>query len=99
MIETTVTLLTKPGCHLCDDARTVVTEVLARLDLGTASESAFRFEERSILDDADLLAEYAEDIPVVLINGRVHNQWRIDRDRLHAALDAATATATANKPE
>lgn len=97
MRETIVTLLTKPGCHLCDDARVVVTDVLAQLAREVAVDVSIRLEELSILEDAQLLAEYAEDIPVVLINGRVHNQWRIDHARLYAALRAATEAA--NNPE
>jgi hypothetical protein len=76
---TAVTLLGKPGCHLCDDARTVVASVLA-------DHPAITFEELSILDDAELLEKYVDEIPVVLIDGRVHNIWRIDADRLRAAL-------------
>lgn len=75
-----LTLLGKPGCHLCDDARAVVLEVLAdRPEVG--------FEERSILDDPVLLDAYAEEIPVVLIDDRVHTIWRVDPDRLRRALD------------
>jgi hypothetical protein len=73
-----ITLLGKPGCHLCDDARVVVRRV--------ADEVGVPWEERSILDDADLLAEYGEQIPVVLIDGRQHTFWRVDEDRLRAAL-------------
>lgn len=72
-------LLGKPGCHLCDDARTVVTGVLAEFPLAT-------FEERSILDDPRLLDAYAEEIPVVLIDDRVHTIWRVDPARLRKAL-------------
>lgn len=72
-------MLGKPGCHLCDDARAIVTEVLAEFP-GTT------FEEQSILDDAGLLDEYAEEIPVVLIDGRVHTIWRVDPARLRKAL-------------
>jgi len=46
----------------------------------------FTFEERSILDDAALMDEYVEQIPVLLINGKVHNFWHIDPVRLTAAL-------------
>ena len=74
-----VLLLGKPGCHLCDDARAIVAEVLAELP-------AVTFEERSILDDVALLDEYAEEIPVVLIDGRVHTIWRVDPARLRKAL-------------
>lgn len=77
-----LTLLTRPGCHLCDDARATVADVL-----GAFPEVAF--EERSIVGDADLEREYAEEIPVVLIDDRVHTIWRVDRARLVAALGAA----------
>ncbi|GAA2074280.1 hypothetical protein GCM10009840_04750 [Pseudolysinimonas kribbensis] len=77
-----LTLLTRPGCHLCDDARALVQDVL-----GGYPEVAF--EERSIVGDAELEREYAEEIPVVLIDDRVHTIWRVDRARLVGALDAA----------
>jgi hypothetical protein len=79
-----VTLLGKPGCHLCDDARAIVLEVLA--DYPEAA-----FEELSILDDPELLDRYVEEIPVVLIDDRVHTIWRVDPDRLRRALDARDA--------
>ena len=47
------------------------------------------FEELSILDDPELLDRYVEEIPVVLIDDRVHTIWRVDADRLRGALDAA----------
>jgi len=81
-----VTFLTKPGCHLCDDARPVVEQVVA-------AHPAATLEERSILDDDTLREEYAEDIPVVLVDGRVHSNWRVDPDRLHRALEQAEARA------
>jgi hypothetical protein len=86
MSATVLTLVGKPGCHLCDDAREVVTEVLGGLDADRAVEVTL--EERSILDDRALADRYAEEIPVLLIDGRVHNYWRIDADRLRRALDA-----------
>jgi glutaredoxin len=87
-----ITLLGKPGCHLCDDARAVVNDVVAGL-AGDAGAPDVTVEEFSILDDDALLAQYAEEIPVVLINDRVHNYWRIDPDRLRKALLAAGAGA------
>jgi len=74
-----VTLLGKPGCHLCDDARAVVLGVLAEYP-------EVSFDEKSILDDPALLDAYAEEIPVVLIDGRVHTIWGVDENRLRAAL-------------
>ena len=81
---TRLTLVGKPDCHLCDDARAVVAEVLVDFPGVTV-------DERSILDDPALLEAYVEEIPVVLINDRVHTIWRVDAARLRAALDAATA--------
>jgi glutaredoxin len=72
-------MLGKPGCHLCDDARAIVTEVLTEFPATT-------FEERSILDDPALIDAYAEEIPVVLIDGKVHTIWRVDPARLRKAL-------------
>ena len=78
-----LTLLGKPGCHLCDDARAVLEGVLA-------DHPAVAFEERSILDDPELLAAYADEIPVVLIDDRVHTIWQVDEARLRTALAAAS---------
>ncbi|MDJ0336356.1 MAG: glutaredoxin family protein [Rhodoglobus sp.] len=82
-----LTLIGKPECHLCDDAREVVTSVVS--ELGAAA--SVTLEELSILDDAALNDKYWEEIPVLLINGAVHNIWRIDPVRLRAALVEATA--------
>jgi hypothetical protein len=51
-----------------------------------AAELGVRWEERSIDDDADLRARYAESIPVTLVDGRPHDFWRVSADRLRAAL-------------
>jgi hypothetical protein len=75
-----VTLYSKPGCHLCDDAREVIERVCA--DLGES------FDELSILDDPALLERYAEEIPVTLVDGKQHDFWRVDETRLRAALAA-----------
>jgi hypothetical protein len=80
---TTVTLIGKPGCHLCEDARAVVDGVLADFP-------AVRMLEQSILDDAALNERYWDEIPVVLIDGAVHTIYRVDAERLRAALAAAT---------
>jgi hypothetical protein len=78
-----LTLIGKPGCHLCDDARDVIRSVVAALPDGSAKVS---LSERSILDDAQLLERYADEIPVVLIDGRIHTYWRVDPARLRTAL-------------
>jgi len=73
-----VTLYGKPGCHLCDDARVVIERVCAEL-----GES---YEEVSILDDPALTERFAEEIPVTFVDGRQHDFWRVDADRLRTAL-------------
>lgn len=80
-----LTLIGKPECHLCDTARDVVAAVIAELG-DEASAPSITVEERSILDDPELLEKYVEEIPVLLINGRVHTIWRVDPHRLRAAL-------------
>lgn len=80
-----LTLIGKPGCHLCDDARELIGSVVAKL-VDDASAPTITFQECSILDDAELSELYLEDIPVLLINGKVHNYWRIDPVRLRTAL-------------
>lgn len=74
----TITLVAKPGCHLCDEARAVVARVAAELGV--------RWEERSILEDRDLHDAYWEQVPVTLVDGRQHDYWRVDEARLRAAL-------------
>jgi hypothetical protein len=45
--------------------------------------------EVSILDDPELADRYAEQIPVVLVDGAVIDFWRVDSARLRTALDGA----------
>lgn len=80
-----LTLIGKPGCHLCDDARGVVQAVMAEVDAADAAPR-LSLDERSILDDAALAERYAEEIPVLLIDGEVHDYWRVDPVRLKTAL-------------
>lgn len=81
---TTITLIGKPECHLCDVAREVVETVVAELP-----EDAVDIDELSIADDPALYAQWWEKIPVVLIDGELHGHWRVSPDRLRAALAAA----------
>lgn len=85
MSTAAITLIGKPGCHLCDAARETIAAVLQQLD-SESSAPTITVEELSILDDGALFDRYADEIPVVLINGHVHNIWRVDPARLRAAL-------------
>jgi len=73
-----VVVLGKPGCHLCEAAAALVGEVCAELGIP--------WREESILADPALVDQYAELIPVVLIDGRQHDFLRIDPIRLRDAL-------------
>ena len=73
-------LLTRPGCHLCAEAREVIARVAA--DLGVP------WSERDITQSEDELREYGEMIPVTLIDGVQHDFWRVSEQRLRLALGA-----------
>ena len=85
-----LTLIGKPGCHLCDDARLVVNTVIAEFKsahTGVNASAQVQLNEKNILEDEALFAKYSEEIPVLLINDKVHNYWRIDPVRLRDALE------------
>ena len=73
-----ITLLGRPGCHLCDDARAVIERVAA--DLGVS------WEERDITASPDDMREYWDKIPVTLVDGVQIDFWRVSEGRLRAAL-------------
>ncbi|HEY0642036.1 MAG TPA: glutaredoxin family protein [Nocardioides sp.] len=73
-----VTLYSRPGCHLCDDAREVVVRVCDDLGLG--------WVEVDIESDPDLEDRFGEEIPVTFVDGRQHDFWRVDEARLRKAL-------------
>jgi Glutaredoxin-like domain (DUF836) len=75
-----ITLLTRPGCHLCDDARAVVARVAAELGIS--------WTERDVTRSEGDLRDYGEMIPVTLIDGVQHDFWRVSEQRLRAALSA-----------
>jgi hypothetical protein len=78
-----VTLLTRPGCHLCEEARSVIATVSADLGVG--------WTERDITSSPEDLARYSDMLPVTLVDGVQHDFWRVSEDRLRAALLASPA--------
>ena len=76
-----LTLIGKPECHLCEIAKETVDRVAGEL-----GQRPVEIEQRSILDDPMLYERYWEQIPVLLVNGVEHAHWRIDPDRLRAAI-------------
>jgi len=82
-----LTLIAKPGCHLCEDAELAIERVVTPF-LEANQLASIEMKKLNILDDAELAARYSEEIPVLLINGKVHNYWRIDEERFATALNA-----------
>jgi len=73
-----VVLLSRPGCHLCEEAAAVIARVTT--DLGVS------WVERDINDNPDDLLEYSDMVPVTFVDGIQHDFWRVSADRLRAAL-------------
>jgi glutaredoxin len=73
-----VTLYSRPGCHLCDDARAVIERVCAELETS--------YDEVDITTRPELMSAYGEQIPVTLVDGAQHDFWRVDEGRLRRAL-------------
>jgi hypothetical protein len=90
---TTLTLIGKPDCHLCDVAHEIVAQVVA--DLPEPVADRIDVVEKSILDDPGLYDLWWEKIPVVLIDDGLHAHWRLAPDRLRDALLAADGVEVA----
>ncbi|HEX8497388.1 MAG TPA: glutaredoxin family protein [Actinomycetales bacterium] len=73
-----ITLLGRPGCHLCEAARDVVRRV--------SDDTGAGWVELNVDDDPELLATWSDQVPVTLVDGRQHDYWRVDETRLRAAL-------------
>ena len=76
-----VVLITKADCHLCEAARAAVGRVTAALGIG--------WTEQSVDQDAVLRERFAEEIPVVLVDGVQRDFWKIDEVRLARTLRRA----------
>lgn len=73
-----IEVLTRPGCHLCEQALEVVRSVCA--------ETGERYVERNIDTDPELQRAYTEQVPVTFVDGAQHDFWRVDPVRLKRAL-------------
>jgi glutaredoxin len=76
--DTRVRVLTRPGCHLCEDACREVARITADLGVG--------WVEEDITGDEALTAEWSEYVPVLVVDGVVHDWFRVNESRLRAAL-------------
>jgi glutaredoxin len=75
-----VTLYTRAGCHLCDEAKKVIEAARGRAE--------FDYEERDIDTAAELLRLYNEEVPVIAIDGRKAFKYRLDMNEFLKRLAA-----------
>lgn len=73
-----VTLITRDGCHLCEDAE--------RQLAGLSDELGFELLVLDVDADRARANEYSERVPVILIDGAEHGYWRLEEARFRAAL-------------
>ena len=82
-----LTLLTKPGCHLCEEAKKAIELLMFEFSKENSDVVQIELTELNILEDEALKNQYSEEIPVLQINGATHAYWKIDSERLLAALN------------
>jgi len=80
-----LTLLSRPGCHLCEEMRREVDAVLA----GRPHE----WDVIDVTSDPDLLLRYGDSIPVLFVNGRLFAKIRLPRFSSKVRLLKATAAS------
>lgn len=73
-----IRVLTRPGCHLCADALAAIAAVCA--------QTGDDWVEEDITTDPELGRRYTDQIPVTFVDGRQHDYWRVDPERLRRAL-------------
>ena len=73
-----IDIYTRPGCHLCDDAKAVIEQY--------RSAYAMELQSINVETDPELESRYGNDIPVVWINGREAFRHRVDRSELERKL-------------
>ena len=81
MTDARLTLITRPGCHLCEVAK----EAIERVTAATGE----RWVEVNVESDRELEAEYGDRVPVTLLDGKEHGYWRVEEQRLLRDLRAA----------
>ncbi|HEU5483773.1 MAG TPA: glutaredoxin family protein [Microlunatus sp.] len=73
-----VLVLTRSGCHLCDEAVAVVAAV--------CRETGDEWETQDVDADPELRRRFTDEVPVTFVDGAQHDYWRVDPDRLRKAL-------------
>jgi glutaredoxin len=73
-----VTVISRTGCHLCEIAIDKINLVKDQLK--------FELEIKLINDLPELEQEYGEQVPVIMIDNKIHDYWRVDIDRFTKAI-------------
>ncbi len=73
-----VVVLTRQGCHLCDEAIAQVAAVCA--------ETGEAYAVLDVDGDPELQRRYTDQVPVTFVDGAQHDFWRVDAARLRTAL-------------
>jgi glutaredoxin len=73
-----VTVISRAGCHLCEIAIDKINLVKDQLK--------FELEIKLINDLPELEQEYGEQVPVILIDNKIHDYWRVDIERFTKAI-------------
>jgi len=76
---TTITIYSRPGCHLCDDAENVLESLRKELN--------FEIEVINIDEDAELIKLYSDQVPVIHIDGIQHDFYKVDPLRFRFSLE------------
>ncbi|CAB4907023.1 unannotated protein [freshwater metagenome] len=73
-----VTVFSRTGCHLCEIAIDKINSIKDELN--------FDLEIKLIDADAELEKEFGEQVPVIMIDNKIHDYWRVDLDRFSKAI-------------
>jgi glutaredoxin len=76
-----VTLYTREGCQLCDEAKAAMLPVVTR--------AGAEFREIDIDDDAELRAMYNDSVPVIFVGADFFARYRVDAKKFEKALGVA----------
>jgi glutaredoxin len=75
-----VTVISRTGCHLCEIAIDKINSIKDELN--------FELEIKLINDLPELEQEYGEQVPVIMIDNKIHDYWRVDIERFAKAIES-----------
>jgi hypothetical protein len=85
----TLTLYSRPGCHLCGEMKAVIAKVVRALPPPANAAGGVKLTEIDISTDADLEGRYGHEIPVLMINGKKAAKYRVEERALRRMIEGA----------